>query len=353
PLDAICPYFTRFPLSFPMTYLRDAVPGEYLFDPFCGCGTSLLAARLKGLSCAGIETNPVAVAIARAKAAPATPEAVMVRAAELLATADTRERLPEGPFWQHCFSPEVLHAVCRFRTHFSKRITTGTDRVLCALLLGVLHGPNDSIPGLSNKMPASYAPSQEALLAYWTTNRLSPPEINVLEVLEKRANYLLSTPLNKVNSRVIHGDSRKQAPYRSLSGVDRVITSPPYFGLNSFLHDQWLRNWFLGNSKGTECLLDQTDTETYARDLARVWRQCASVCRPGATLVIRFGGVPGVQGVVPRTLLEDSLALADSGWKTLRCKPVFRKTNAPPALPFRPPAARPANEFELYGRLET
>ena len=48
-LNGLAPYYTMFPLPFPFEALANAKPGEWVFDPFCGRGTTILAARLRGL----------------------------------------------------------------------------------------------------------------------------------------------------------------------------------------------------------------------------------------------------------------------------------------------------------------
>ena len=44
-LNGICPYFTMFPLDFPLGILgRRAKPDDRVLDPFCGRGTTNFAA---------------------------------------------------------------------------------------------------------------------------------------------------------------------------------------------------------------------------------------------------------------------------------------------------------------------
>ena len=63
-LNAICPYFTMFPLSFPLGILdRHARKGQRVLDPFCGRGTTNFAARFLDLPALGIDSSPVAAAI--------------------------------------------------------------------------------------------------------------------------------------------------------------------------------------------------------------------------------------------------------------------------------------------------
>ena len=67
-LNGICPYFTMFPLDFPLSILTEhAVTGDEVIDPFCGRGTTNYASRLVGLKSYGIDSSPVAVAISGGK----------------------------------------------------------------------------------------------------------------------------------------------------------------------------------------------------------------------------------------------------------------------------------------------
>lgn len=46
-LNAVCPYYTMFPLEFPLGVLtRQSRPKQWVLDPFCGRGTTTFAARL-------------------------------------------------------------------------------------------------------------------------------------------------------------------------------------------------------------------------------------------------------------------------------------------------------------------
>jgi predicted RNA methylase len=79
-LNGLCPYYTMFPLSFPFEALANSKVGEWVLDPSCGRGTTILAARLRGLPSVGVDSNPVAGAIAAAN----LPQ---VRACDIIALA--------------------------------------------------------------------------------------------------------------------------------------------------------------------------------------------------------------------------------------------------------------------------
>src|SRR3954467_9935143 len=96
-LNGICPYFTMFPLEFPLRILRRrAAPGEWVLDPFCGRGTTNYAARLLGLPSVGIDSSPVAAALAAAKLPNAGPAEIEAAAAQVLDEVPEPQEVPSG-----------------------------------------------------------------------------------------------------------------------------------------------------------------------------------------------------------------------------------------------------------------
>jgi hypothetical protein len=101
--NAICPYYTMFPLEFPMHLLgkhKERTPTVY--DPFCGRGTTIYAARKLGLRSYGLDTSPIAVAVAQSKLASSTTEKVIELAEKLIAKAP--KDVPDGPFFKRAFA---------------------------------------------------------------------------------------------------------------------------------------------------------------------------------------------------------------------------------------------------------
>src|SRR3712207_6460463 len=85
-LNAICPYFTVFPVEYPLQIIqKHRKLNPTVIDPFCGRGTTIYAARKIGLRSYGFDISPVAAAIAKAKLASASISDILSLAAILMA----------------------------------------------------------------------------------------------------------------------------------------------------------------------------------------------------------------------------------------------------------------------------
>jgi hypothetical protein len=115
-LNAICPYFTMFPLEYPSRVLRKHVhDNPVVLDPFCGRGTTLYSARTMNLKAWGIDSSPVAVAIAKAKLAACDIEAPLALAKRLIEN-NSAVAVPQTRFFRAAYHPRVLREICSIRT---------------------------------------------------------------------------------------------------------------------------------------------------------------------------------------------------------------------------------------------
>ena len=317
-LNAICPYYTMFPLEFPLQVLKRAARDEAVLDPFCGRGTTLYAARLLGLPACGVDANPVAAALARAKLATATPSGIERRCRELLGSGYEPTEIPTGEFWRRCYASTTLRDICSLREQLRDASATDVTVLLRAMLLGVLHGPlRVNEPSyLSNQMPRTYASKPTYAIGYWRAEELDAPKVDVVDLIARRAAYSLKRLPDPVAGKVSCGDSTLEVS-KLRRRFNWVVTSPPYYGMRTYLPDQWLRAWFLGAEPAvdysTDGQLAQSSEEDFVHSLACVWRAVAERCLPGAGLVVRFGALPS-SATDPAKLLRRSLSEARAGW---------------------------------------
>lgn len=318
-LNGLCPYFTMFPLAFPLDILkRWAREGERVLDPFCGRGTTNFAARLVGLNSLGVDSSPVAAAITAAKLVTTTTDDILAEARQILAEHEPCQT-PAGEFWQWAYHPTVLDSLCRFRRAFLENCATAPRLALRGIILGALHGPKQkTFPSyFSNQCPRTYAPKPAYAVRFWRARELEPQAVDVWAVIERRARrYYGALPSATGCARL--ADSRAAEallPETHEARFDWVITSPPYYGMRTYLPDQWLRNWFLGGPDTViytnQHQIVHSSPEGFADDLRTVWRNAASVCSDAARMIIRFGGITN-RRADPLSLIKHSID--DSGW---------------------------------------
>lgn len=315
-----------FPLSFPFWALKQASNRSVVLDPFCGRGTSNYAARYLGLRSYGIDTSPVAVAIAKAKLAVATEQDVMDLARRILNEPRDFDR-PRGRFWQLAYHPDTLDQICRLRAGLLHRHTEAAA-LLRGIVLGCLHGPlskDITRSGyFSNQMPRTFASKPAYSVRYWQEREMLPRHIDVLNPIRRRLQRIVSEPLPRRQNRgdIARGDSTHSSSYAHVSDrVTHVVTSPPYYGLTTYVQDQWLRNWFVGGPDtidyGRGSQLSHQSPEAFAASLSKVWNHCGDRLSIRGKMIVRFGSIRS-RDHAPLDILKRSLELSRHDWSIQR-----------------------------------
>jgi len=226
-LNTICPYYTMYPLQFPLRVLRCAQPKKWVLDPFCGRGTTNFAARLLGLNNVGFDASPIAVAIASAKLLRVSPLEVITEAQRIL-TSKREAEVPEGKFWQYAFHRRTLVDICRLRQSIGVMPRTPAQLTLRALVLGTLHGPlTKSRPSyFSNQCPRTFAPKPAYAIRFWKKHGFQPRQVDAMDLIARRARHCLTLQPGLVEGYIRQGDARD--PYIfDATWLGRRADSPP------------------------------------------------------------------------------------------------------------------------------
>jgi hypothetical protein len=353
-LNGICPYFTMFPLEFPLSILRKgAAKGDWVLDPFCGRGTTNFASRLLELPSLGIDSNPVATAITASKLVDTSVEDIMREAREILASSP-RAPVPAGEFWEWAFDKQTLQQVCRFREALLQDCRASARIALRGIMLGALHGPQQkTLPSyFSNQSPRTYSPKPAYSVGFWKRHNMRPQRVEVLAVIERRAKrYYSNLPKGIGVCRL--ADSRVPESVRPIDPRSRfhwVITSPPYYGMRTYRPDQWLRNWFLGGPETVDYAnhgqVVHFSPESFAADLQTVWKNVAEVSASSARMVIRFGGIRD-RRADPLEIIKHSLK--GSGWRIQTiCQAGNASQGKRQADAFLRRESKPLAEFDIW-----
>jgi hypothetical protein len=323
-LNAICPYYTMFPLEYPFRVLKkhkEATP--IVLDPFCGRGTTIYAAREMGLSSWGIDSSPIAVAIAKAKLATTSIDDVLLLA-EIMLTVEPKH-VPESSFFKSAYHSRTLSELCSLKEGLlNLNQESDASVILRAAALGCLHGPLNKTEGVSsyfsNQMPRTFASKPDYSIKYWKKKKLKAPNVSVIDVLKRKLARISKLEDESIGTpnQILCSDSRSSEVYaRVPNNFSIVITSPPYYGMSTYIQDQWLRMWFLGGPEKVDYKvkdqLKHTSKDAFINSLSMVWKNISRSQADKLDLYVRFGSVPSNESD-PKYLLRASLEEI-GGWK--------------------------------------
>jgi hypothetical protein len=299
---ALCPYFAMFPEAFAERWIHElSREGDVVLDPFSGRGTAPFQALLMGRRAIAVDKSPVAYCVTQAKLSAPRLDELLERISRL---ANSFERgrgrttkVPTSEFFRFAYHPTVLTQLVFLRRRLRWK-TSNVDRMLTAMVLGLLHGEKDrSCRYLSNQMPHVIATKPAYSVRYWREKRLKPPVRDAFALLFEESIYRYASPLPMGQGQAYLADMRQLPSFvKTKSQRPRlVITSPPYLDVTDFSEDQWLRLWFLGGPERPVYSRKSSDNRHSSRSrywlfIADMWRVLGAAMAPRSNVVIRIGG---------------------------------------------------------------
>jgi len=348
---SICPYFAMFPEAFAEKHLRVIPENTVVLDPFSGRGTTVFQSLLSGRIGLGIDVNPVAVCVSRAKANPPTISEIRDRIRAVEESFDVlTDPVQEDPFFQACFDAMTLRQILWLRSSLKWR-EDKVDCFIAAMAAGCLHGESHrSARVFSNRMPRTISTKPAYSVRWWSERGCTPPKRDVFEILRQEAEFRYASLPAALVGVVKEGDARDGADllpdWRGQVGA--IITSPPYLDVTHFREDQWLRVWLLGGAS-KPCSAKEGDDRhwdavSYWKFLEESWKGIAPLMRDDVRLTIRIGGnrltAESAEEGLDRTL--------SSAFGRVVCKEVVTSEIQRGQLrAFRPNAAGIRREFDL------
>jgi hypothetical protein len=292
----MCSYMAMFPPTIPRVFIDWlSSPGDVVYDPFSGRGTTILEARSSGRQGLGSDANPLAWILSSAKASPPSRGAVISRLALLRDSLQRRDPSSESPEIQAVFHPDVLAQLLWLRETLSVR--SAVDRYLYAVMLGILHAnarKDGTTRGLSISMPNTFAMAPGYIMKYKRANNLKAPPVDVLQQLVGR---IESLGWNK--ARETAGHAWLQDATKPIAIPERyqrpklIFTSPPYLGVMKYAKLNWVRHWLLGAPPAVvdARLFASASLDRYLDFMSSVTSELAAVLADGGRLCYVIGDV--------------------------------------------------------------
>lgn len=299
-------------------------PGEVVYDPFMGRGTTGLEAALLGRLPAGSDINPLSRILLEPRLDPPALADVEARLREM--DLDTPGDLPEELLV--FYHPKTLRAICALRAYLQRRTLNGEldriDRWIRMVAVNRLTGHSAGFFSVYT-LPPNQAVSVKSQKRINEKRNQVPPEREVPALILRKSRALLSDCDEDVRARLREASRKSRlltapaadTPAIPSESVSLVVTSPPFLDVVDYAGDNWLRLWFCGiDTKRLEITVLEK-LEAWEAAMTGVFRELNRILRPGGHIAFEVGEVRGgkiklessvvssatAAGLIPRLIL--------------------------------------------------
>jgi len=277
---------------------RLTAPGEAVYDPFMGRGTTLLEAALLGRRPMGNDINPLSRMLIEPRLRPPSLGAVRRRLEEI--PTECGEAGPEELL--AFYHPQTLRVLQSFRRHFLERAAAGrldpADQWIRMVALNRLSGHS---PGFFSvyTLPPNQAVSVKSQVKINESRGQKPEPKDVPKLILKRSEALLKDcgpgDLARLEARAVEAVFSNrladETPVIPSGSVSLAVTSPPFLDVVNYALDNWLRCWFAGVDAARVNISVPKHLEDWAEVMTGALRELERVLRPGGHAAFEVGEV--------------------------------------------------------------
>jgi hypothetical protein len=311
-LHKLSQYIGQYPPCLAHFFIRQfSKPGQVVFDPFSGGGTTPLEALLSDRDGFANDAFGYAYTLSCSKTRSLGLGAFEAYLKRKLKEAEGQPKnlaLLDDPNLLIFYSERTLDEILRLRA-----VLAGDDSdeaiFLKGVVCGILHGPSTMFLSLSMKDTVSSTPAYVA--RYVKEHKLTKPERRVYDCAMNKARRCLSAGIPERKGIIFRGDARSVSlPDES---VDFIMTSPPYLSVLDYSWNNWLRVWWLGDDRrGEQQKLMRSGVEgNYRRFMREVCREMFRILKPDAAFVIVVGDVKKARTNGTVNVINSALLIAE------------------------------------------
>ena len=230
-------------------------PGDLVYDPFSGRGTTVIEAGLLGRRVAANDVNPLSALLARPRFFVPTKDSLAERLAAIPLEEGGRGEIDLSMFYHRRTEGEIV----ALRRYLLEREAQGKEDHLDQWIRMVA---TNRLSGHSSGFFSVYTlPPNQAVLPerqiQINIQKNQVPEYKEItpRIMRKSASLVRTLTADEIaslaragESAVFLEDDARWTPEISSESVKLVVTSPPFLDVVQYANDNWLRCWFNGIS---------------------------------------------------------------------------------------------------------
>lgn len=292
---------------------RLTAPGDKVYDPFMGRGTTPLEAALLGRVPLGCDVNPLSAVLVKPRLSPPSLQEV----AQRLATIDFSHAKPDALSEDLLvfYHPDTLQQILALKQYLLRRQAShqldSVDEWIRMVAINRLTGHSNGFFSVYT-LPPNQATSVVAQRKINEKRKQTPPLRNVSNIIFKKSKSLLGDcepaalqSLKSVSGQAMFLTGLSSATPQIPDGsVQLVVTSPPFLDVVDYAGDNWLRCWFLGVDAKSVRITMTRKVEQWQEAMTEVFRELHRMLKPGGHVAfevgeVRHGKVKLEEAVVP------------------------------------------------------
>jgi hypothetical protein len=279
---------------------RFSAPGDVVYDPFTGRGTTIIEGAMAARRVVSNDVNPISRILTEPRLFLPTVEEIRMRLDELPKTPGGSLKNDLSMF----FHPRTEKELVSLRQYLIERRASGpedaADKWIRMVATNRLTGHS---PGFFSvyTLPPNQATSRERQILINQKRKQTPEYRDIKRLILKKSAALLKeiSPAQRAAIRTIgesamflQGDARATASIPDAS-VQITVTSPPFLDIVQYSSDNWLRCWFNNlddKTIGKSITMSRT-VEEWSDVMRGVMRELFRITRPGGYVAFEVGEV--------------------------------------------------------------
>jgi hypothetical protein len=276
------PYLGKFVPQLAEAFIqRYAKPGDLVWDPFAGSGTTLVEANAFGARAGGSDISAFNCLLSRVKTASYDPRLLLADVVRLSVRRPREQAAAVSPYLEDWFAPRTLDELFSFRDRIAA--TTYEDLwrvVLSRSARSARLARHDDLDFPAEPVSGEYFCHKHRRVCRPVGEAEKFLRRYVRDAVQRIQEY--GDVRTSADVTVIHGDARVVDPP---GPIDLVVTSPPYPGLIDY-HEQHVYAYELLGLERRDADEIGRGVKGYCEDVAAVLARCAGALRRGGKIVV-------------------------------------------------------------------
>lgn len=275
-------------------------PGDIVYDPFSGRGTTIIEAALLQRNIIANDINPLSAILAQPRLIIPSIEEIDQRLKRIPFKNDIASDLDLSMFYHKNTVQEILSLRKYLIARTKKRKEDPIDRWIRMVATNRLTGHSKGFFSVYT-LPPNQALSAESQTKINKQRKQKPEYRNICDIILKKSKQLINeveeqqkNGLRAVakKAKFLTGDARRSKTIKNNS-VSLTVTSPPFLDVVQYAKDNWLRCWFNGIDAATVAnnITMSRTTDEWCEVMGDVFQELYRITKKNGWVVFEVGEV--------------------------------------------------------------